>query len=175
MLKSLVKYMTEGNCLWKDLITDFDRREIKKAISQVINVLGKQGIHGTLNKRQKGVMKQFNELECLLQTTNLISQNNGMKIAFWTFLEEGKNVFGDMNPSILHYIYILNHKGDMALTFQDPNKSGIIVRKCEELEARLGQIICHKSFFPAIWRWIFENTFGNIDHVITISLIFLIS
>lgn len=99
LLKTLVQFISEGSPMWKELIPQCERRDISKAISQVLNLYGKQVMHKTLNERQKVMMEKFNQIDRALNFTNLVGKTCGKGMSFWEFLTDDKNQAEIMEPS----------------------------------------------------------------------------
>jgi hypothetical protein len=50
--------------------------------------------------------------------------------------------------------------------FEDNTKSKYLLEQCKTLEVQLHNIVCEVSGFASIKRWLFETSFGTVDHVI---------
>ena len=110
ILKSLIESIERRNNIWKDFISDKERKEIQRIIISVLNFFRKQLIKNELNQKQKVIMQLFEKVETSLQETNLISHQTDKVFSFWDFLGNEKIAENGNNQScsliiILCYIY----------------------------------------------------------------------
>lgn len=68
--------------------------------------------------------------------------------------------------SIIFKYLFYSRKIDLNFAFEDNTKSKYLLEQCKTLETQLHNIVREVSGFASIKRWLFETSFGTVDHVI---------
>lgn len=152
---------------WNDFMNEEELSQIKIMISSLLHLFNKQAEHGTLSKRQRRLLDTFNELEELLNRTQIMNSADQRAFSLWSFFEDnseaqeslGLRKFSDnlciLNPSL----------ANSMLYFKNLNDGHTLLEKCQDLKDRMDEITETRGRLSGLKRWFTEDAFGTIDQV----------
>lgn len=76
---------------WDNLLDEHELVQIRMMVSSLLGLFHKQEENRTITKRQKVLLKQFTELEALLNKTQIINRADQKVFSLWSFLEENSD------------------------------------------------------------------------------------
>jgi len=152
LLTKLNDYLLQ-EVAWDNLLSEDELVQIRMMISSLMGLFHKQEEHGTLSKRQKALLKQFSEVENILNKTQIINRADQKVFSLWSFLEENSDAQDALAlPNAMIY-------------FKDRIEGHQVYEKCHKLEKRLKDITANKGIIGRICRFSFEDAFGTINQV----------
>ena len=133
---------------------------MKRMVTSVTHVFEQMAEQGTLNKRQSKMQELFKDAEDLLQDTKITNKIQGKEFTMWE-LFEGSSL-----------ISVILDGARTRLVFTDKETGQMLVKRIKELEKAVNDIVApQKSIFQKGKRWLFENSFGTVDHVRDVVLL----
>jgi len=154
LLRSLIQYIAEENSVWRDFVTEEERKEIMRTLLSTIKLFSKRGGRRSSHSSRSEINRGFIEIVEMLKNTRVCFKETRERMTFWEFLGQEKD-----------YSKRSSNQEILILRFEEDERHFELIQKCKALEAQLYDLVCQKTFFKSTMRWVFSDDFGTLDHL----------
>jgi len=91
LLRSLIQYIAEENSVWRDFVTEEERKEIMRTLLSTIKLFSKRGGRRSSHSSRSEINRGFIEIVEMLKNTRVCFKETRERMTFWEFLGQEKD------------------------------------------------------------------------------------